>query len=78
MNAVNAVFPARATAAVAAPVLCILHCLAAPVLVVVVPVLAENRLVELVLMGTSLAVGFGLAHTGVRHHADRRAKLPQR
>lgn len=71
MNAVNVVFPARATVAAAAPVICILHCLAAPVLAVVAPVLAENHLVELALMGTSLAMGLSLAHGGIRRHGNR-------
>jgi hypothetical protein len=76
MIATTEVWPrARRAGSVAFPALCAVHCLAAPVLVAVTPVLAENPTVELVLIGASLAVGAGTAHVGTRVHGEQRVWL---
>lgn len=62
-------------AAVAAPVLCALHCLAAPVLAVLAPALAENAGVEVALVGATLATGANAGRGGVALHGDGRLWL---
>lgn len=53
------------------PALCLVHCLAAPVLVALAPALAENSMVEGVLVGASLAAGAATVWLGHRVHGDR-------
>jgi hypothetical protein len=59
-----------------APLLCVAHCLAAPLLLLVAPVLAENAVVESVMMGVSVVVAVLFTAYGVRRHAEMRVVVP--
>jgi energy-coupling factor transporter transmembrane protein EcfT len=56
----------------AVPVLCALHCAAAPLLVGLLPVLALSSTVEWVLMGASMVLATVVAVAGVRAHREWR------
>ncbi len=62
--------------AAAAPMLCVAHCLAAPVLLVVAPALAENHTLEAALMGISAAIALLVVWTGSRRHGESQVWLP--
>jgi hypothetical protein len=60
----------------AAPLLCAVHCLAAPLFVVFAPVLAGNHAVEAVLMGASAVVALLVVALGSRVHREPFVWLP--
>jgi hypothetical protein len=66
----------RATLPAAFPVLCAVHCLAAPLVVVFAPALAPNRQVESVLLLLSVGLSIVLLRWGVRAHGRRIVWLP--
>lgn len=60
----------------AAPLVCMIHCLLAPALVVAAPALAENRAVEAGLIAATAVLGVAVTFRGVRRHAQRRVWIP--
>jgi drug/metabolite transporter superfamily protein YnfA len=60
----------------AAPLLCVAHCLAAPVLVVMAPALAGNGSVEIALMVISTMIAVTVLVTGVRRHGESLVWMP--
>lgn len=62
--------------AAAAPLLCAVHCAAAPVLVAVLPSLGVSEGVERVLMALSAALAAGFAISGIRSHGRAVVLLP--
>lgn len=60
----------------AAPLLCVAHCLAAPLFVVVAPALAGNKTVEIALMVASAAIALAVLVLGVRRHGEKLVWMP--
>jgi hypothetical protein len=60
----------------AMPLLCVAHCLAAPLLLVIAPALAENKAVEAGLMGVSAVIALLVVGLGVRKHGEPQVWLP--
>jgi hypothetical protein len=60
----------------AAPLLCVAHCLAAPLFVVLAPALAGNEGVEIALMGISAAIAVVVLSAGVRRHGEPVVWMP--
>jgi hypothetical protein len=76
MSRLNALIPHPWGWATVAPVVCAVHCAAAPLLVVVAPALVENPALEFGLLGaTVLLAGVALA-LGFRRHGNPLAALP--
>jgi len=67
---------ARVPFAAVAPLVCVVHCLAAPLLLSLAPSLAENRLVEAVLVAIASVVGIGTIIRGIRLHERLQALFP--
>ncbi len=78
MSSVSA--PARPAAAsswaAALPLLCAVHCLAAPVLAAVAPALALPSLAEHAVQLGSVVLAGVMARSGIRAHGDRRVLVP--
>lgn len=78
MSSVSA--PARSPAggswAAALPVLCAVHCLAAPILAVIAPALALPSLAEHAVQAASVLLASAMAYSGIRAHGDRRVLIP--
>jgi hypothetical protein len=60
----------------AAPLLCVAHCLAAPLLVVMAPALAGNEGLEIGLMVISAAIAVIVLAAGVRRHGELVVWMP--
>jgi hypothetical protein len=60
----------------AAPLLCAVHCLAAPLFLVVAPALADNRTVEVALMAISAVIALVVVSLGTRRHGEALVWLP--
>ena len=78
MSSVSA--PARSSAggswAAALPLLCAVHCLAAPVLALIAPALQLPSLAEHVVQAGSVLMAASMAVYGIRAHGDRRVLAP--
>ena len=60
----------------AAPLLCALHCLATPMVVLLAPTLAPMREAEAILLGICTVLSIGFAAEGVRRHGRYGIWLP--
>jgi hypothetical protein len=60
----------------AAPLLCVAHCLATPLFVVVAPALAGNKTVEIALMIVSGVIALSVLVMGVRRHGETLVWVP--
>lgn len=78
MSSVSA--PARTTAgaswAAALPLLCAVHCMAAPVLALIAPALSLPEFAEHAVQAGSVILAAVMAYSGIRAHGDRRVLLP--
>ncbi len=62
----------RRNAATLIPLICAVHCLAAPALVLISPAFGENPLIEFGALGLALAFGIPAVRAGWCEHGNRR------
>ncbi|CAN5790821.1 hypothetical protein BH23GEM6_BH23GEM6_01490 [soil metagenome] len=62
--------------AAAAPLLCAVHCVATPVLLVIAPAIAVNQTLEYLMMGAAALISVAVGLSGFRHHGEALIWVP--